>query len=254
MKKNLIEIPYPEEAEITREIDLILARGLEPKGSFYRQITTMYRQLGFKYLFKDLTEIIYLVAIALAFLLMTLPTVLVRIGPSNIYPLIYTLSPLIYLVGVLSFFYRMKRKPTFEIEMTCQYNLYQLAAFRMLVFSGVSILFNGILLCRMTWQIPLNFPLALGISIGALFLFSGALLYGLFNHGGKYMVPLIVLGWFGGNGLLSHWGGSHFSLYLTKVPIILYWGIGAFMICLYLKSLKGLMNLRRIGGNDYVNR
>src|SRR5699024_9044638 len=60
----------------------------------------------------------------------------------SIYAFIFTSSPIMYLAMSLFSFLNAKQNGTYGLEMTCKYDMYQVAAFRMLVFSVISILIN----------------------------------------------------------------------------------------------------------------
>src|SRR5699024_12450730 len=86
------------------------------------------------------------------------------------------------------------------LEMTCKYNVYQVIAFRMLVFSIISIVFNTFTIAWMSLiYADMQFIRALMISITALFIFSVLFLYVLMKKRSTVIVIMTICGWTLGN-------------------------------------------------------
>lgn len=204
-----MKIDMPNTKEINFEIDNIIEQGLVKKQSFYSYLKNIYRQVGFRYLFHDGLEI------ALSILIIS--SILISIAISNnlqdiggirgIYAYIFTVSPILYLTLSALHFIDVKQNKTYEIEMTCKYDIYQISAFRMLTFSIVSIMFNVIFIYIISY-IYGNIDLlkAFIISIASLFIFSIIFLFMLNTSNSRCIKYLAILGWIGIN----------ISLYIVK--------------------------------------
>ena len=120
-------IDIPNDFEIKNEINFILDSGLENKVSFYSYIKDMYQKIGFKNLFHDVSELVFVGVLVISILAFS--TILgVRnqfITKEKIYTFIFVISPLFYLSTNLFSFINMKENNTYETEMVCKYNLYQ---------------------------------------------------------------------------------------------------------------------------------
>ena len=54
------DIDMPDDLEIKKQVNLILDKGLENKKSFYLYMKEMYKNIGFKNLFHDKAELIFI--------------------------------------------------------------------------------------------------------------------------------------------------------------------------------------------------
>ena len=57
MEKNKFNVPFPEEAVIAKEIDQIIAQGLDQKVSVFKAMKLMYQQIGLRQIFLDRVEV-----------------------------------------------------------------------------------------------------------------------------------------------------------------------------------------------------
>ncbi|MFC4401964.1 hypothetical protein [Gracilibacillus xinjiangensis] len=243
MKKPNRKIPYPDEIEINKEISSILTEGIDKRANFWSFLHTMYRQLGFRFIFRDLTEIIYTIILSLFVvitLLMSLSDLLTW-AEWNVYTTIFTLSPITYLLFAYFFFIIQKQKPTYEVEMVCKYNLYQLAAFRMLTFSIVSMLLNSVFILGLMIEESIHFGYAFLLSSSSLFLYAVIFLYIQLYVQSRLVKLLLAIGWVIGNMLASIFSEELYILLLQQIPLYIYGMIIIGSFVLYLKGLKKLL-------------
>lgn len=251
MQKDKFDIEYPDEGIIKEQIKTIVMTGMTPKESFYSHLKEMYKQLGFKYLFRDKSEIIF------AMLLTTL--ILISIGLSakdyfemdvgNVYTFIFISSPILYVVICLLSYLKLKQTNSYEVEMTCKYNVYQVAAFRMLVFSIVCLGINAgfISLMSASYQ-HVNFLQAFMISVSSLFLFSTISLYLAARIRSKLANYFFAVGWILMNLLISVYSNAAYQLWIQHIPLYVY--IILILVCMivYLKNLKRLIAFKKVEG------
>ncbi|MBM7553103.1 hypothetical protein JOC33_002001 [Thalassobacillus pellis] len=250
MNKERIDIPYPDEDSIQMEINTIIAKGLNPKASFGSYLAAIYRSVGFRHLFHDWTEILYTLFITLFVLAVTSMSVMewIPVEKLNIYTFIFIGSPITYFVFAYVFFVNQKQKATYEVEMTCKYNLHQLAAFRMLVFSVLSMLINSVIILSISLHKSLDILHAFLLSSSALFLFALAFLY-VQLHMKSFQAKLTVTGmWVLGNILVSIHSVEFYEAFLQQIPFYIYGLIGIVAAGLYIRSLKGLLFAIRMKG------
>ncbi|MBX4265874.1 hypothetical protein [Clostridium estertheticum] len=251
MDKHESYIDFPNDDEIESEINSIIAKGLKPQQSFYFYVKSMYKQIGIKNLFHDITEIVFLVLIVLSILIFIAVSsrISVNIDNGNIYSFIFIFSPILYLTISLLSFINTKQKNTFEIEMTCKYNIYQLAAFRMLVFSAFCIVLNvSTLYLVSSLYNRIDFLQALMISVTSLFLFSTIFLYLILKVYSKVTKYFVLMGWVIMNLGASIFSSEFYTMFLNKIPFYVY--LTVTVICLYafIYSLKKLITFNNIGG------
>jgi len=251
MKNEKLFIDMPDEITIKNEINSTVERGIHKKESFYLYLKNMYRQLGFNCLFHDLGEIIFTFILVL--------TLLILIGLAGIYKMdikvgslyvfIMTVSPILYLIASLLAFISSKEKGTYDLEMTCKYNIYQLAAFRMLIFSVMCILSNIVLVCIIaSAYMQIELLRAVMIAIMSLFLFSSIFLYTILNLHLKFTKYIVLIGC-----LLINLGLYKFNImlyikFLTLTPIYIYLIVTVVCIFIYIKKLKELIKFAPMKG------
>ncbi|MGF7047399.1 hypothetical protein J2T13_001904 [Paenibacillus sp. DS2015] len=251
MDKEQFSVEFPDERTISIEISEIIAKGLPPQVSFLSYVTTMYKQLGFKYLFRDLTEIVFIICLVISILAMMAMGLQssFEFDHDSIYPFIFMISPILYLVIAYFFFANDKLKDTFEIEMTCKYNVYQLASLRMLIFSAVCMVVNVLFIYFLGLQYEeLNLWYAHLISLASLALFSTAFLFIMVRVQVRFTKTIFVACWLGINLLLHMYSRPFYYHLLNSVPIYVYLGFIFICFAIYIKHLKQLIVHKGVGG------
>ncbi|WP_078555176.1 hypothetical protein [Bacillus alkalicellulosilyticus] len=246
MKKQHFEIEFPDDKVIDEQVQLIVSKGLQPNQSFFASLKGMYYQIGMKYLFHDATEIIFMVLISIAILIF----IGIDIGQSLnqngvVYSIIFILSPILYLVMVSTSYFNTKQNQTLEIEMTCKYNISQVAAFRMFIFSMMSILGNLFFILIIAFVNPaINVILAFMISTTSLFLFSTLFLYVITKVKTKKVNYIFGISWILLNLLLYKFSFEFYHLFLKNLPIYVYGIITIICTLLYANHLNKLLSFK----------
>ncbi|NLY45064.1 MAG: hypothetical protein GX053_03620 [Tissierella sp.] len=251
MSKDRLEIEYPDDAMIESQIQMIISQGIKPKESFYSYLKKMYRQIGLRHIFHDATEIAFTFFIAISILLfITIGAVRESgVADESIYSFIFITSPMIYLTMALVSFVNTKFNGTYELEMTFKFNIYQLAAFRMLIFSIISILVNTMMIYLVAIiNRQMDFLMALMISTTSLFIFSIIFLYGMMKRNTAIKKHLIIGGWILSNLFLTIYSKEFYNTLLIHVPIYVYLLVITGCIYVYIKNLKKLMFSTDLGG------
>ncbi|ASS88917.1 hypothetical protein [Aeribacillus pallidus] len=234
------KIPFPSDKEIQQEIQKIIAKGMNKKPSFWQYMFTMYREVGFRNVFRDLTEIAFTIVLTIAvFAMFVLSTAEYFSWTAlDVYTFIFCFSPVVYFVIVFFFFICQKQKPAFEVEMTCKYNVYQLAAFRMFMFSIFAMLANGVIIFWLATEFSIHFPFAFLLSVASLFLFAAAFLYVLLYVPTKSGKIALFISWIAANLFLSYMNSYVYQAFLLNVPYFIYIIIGMAAMYIYVHQLK----------------
>ncbi len=246
-----MRIDMPDERTIKTEIDTIVAKGLYQKESFYSYLKNMYKHIGIRYLFRDGLEIIVTILLVSSILFFTITNSniydIAKTG--GIYAYLFTVSPILYLVMSISSFISAKQNGTYEIEMTCKYNMYQISAFRMLVFSTICILVNFLLVYAIiSIYINISFLRAFAISISSLFLFSTVFLFTITKLQSKLTKYFIVLGWIIINLALCIFDINLYAQLLSNISIYTWLAVTVVSLFIYIKNIKALISFRNIEG------
>lgn len=251
MNKHEFYIDFPDEATMKQQIDDIIEKGVKSKKTFYSFLKNMYTQIGIRYLFHDLVEIAFVALIVIASLIFVIinSQIQMSIDDGSIYTFIFIISPILYMAVSLVAFINTRLNNTYEIEMTCKYNFYQLSAFRMFVFSIFSIIINSISLGLVTvYHKEINFLQALMLSITSLFLFSAMFLYLIFKIRSAFAKYIMFFVWIFANYEASIYSSEFYNMFLNKIPIFVYLVIIIAFAYAYIRNLKRLIKFKNIKG------
>lgn len=243
---NKFEIDIPDEFEIKNQINIILDKGIQKQESFYSYIKNMYKSIGVKNLFHDLSEMIFIAVLVISILgFLYLRTYAIDVNKiEEIYAMIFTVSPLYYLVTNVFSFINLKENNTYEVEMACKYNVFQLASLRMLVFSIISVFINILFVASLYKHIDILRGIM--ISITSVFLFSSILLYGVVKVKSKYMRYVVIIGWIFINVLFINIDLNGYTNILQNVPIVIYGLILVISMYSYIKNIQILSRYKKI--------
>lgn len=238
-------IDMPDDLEIKNQINLILDKGLENKKSFYLYIKEMYQSIGFKNLFHDLSELIFIGVLLISIVAFGIISIRnnYMLPKEKIYTFIFIISPLYYLLTNVFSLINIKENNTYDIEMTCKYNLYQIAALRMLVFSFISILLSTVFVLGLHNQI--NLIRGIMVSITSIFLFSSLFLYSMTKikyYSARYIV---IIGWIIGNGVLLRLNSNQYFEFLQSIPLVVYVLATIISAFIYIKNILILSNYNK---------
>jgi hypothetical protein len=165
----------------------------------------------------------------------------------EVYSLIFILSPVLYFV--IGTVFLVRKNNTFEVEMTCKYHVFQLAAFRMLAFSIIAMLANILLVVVVFLSFQaINIMEALMISISSLSIFSTLYLYAIQKLRNRFTSLIVMTSWLLINLLPVFLSQDIYSLLLSKVPALVYLVVVTASLTFYMNSLKKLIAFRNVEG------
>lgn len=246
--KEKLQIPSLEDRVIQLQIDKIVSAGVTPKETFLSYLKSMNQQVGLRHIFSDRLEIGFIITIVAALLGLFIITPF--LGPiQNIYSYIFLLSPILFLVLSISTYARITQNNTYEVEMACKYNVYQIIAFRMLMFSVFSILLNTIAIAAVAIEYAeIDFLRAFLLSLTSLFLFSILLLFALMRRRTSIIVVITVVGWTLGNLFLQSANVQLYNDVLLKLPTVVNAIVLLGILFTYIRCLKKLIQHKQTEG------
>lgn len=248
MKKDKLHIPMPDDSAIDRQISQIVSQGLVKKESFTSYLRSMVQQVGWRHLFSDRLELgfIVLIAIGLYSLLLIMP---VHGDVQNLYAYIFLLSPILFLAFSIYTYMNKTQNDTYDVEMVCKYNVYQVVAFRMLVFSVSTMVLNTIAIAFLAIQYEeIHFIRAFMISGTSLFLFSIILSLALMNRRTKGIVIMTITVWLLGNNILRSVDNEFYNGMLIHMPVFIYAIVLLGCLLMYMNYLKKLLIFKQTEG------
>ncbi|NLP52598.1 hypothetical protein [Bacillus sp. RO1] len=249
MERERFKIEYPTEVEMKGQIESIIKKGLQKKQSFPAFLHEMYRHIGWRYVFRDATEVSFLTVIMMSLLVFVLYGFNGNAMNTQLYSLIFTLSPMFYFVIASTLLVHARMKPAFELEMTFKYHVFQLAAFRMLVFSVIGLGLNVVLMTIISEMFSsIHIMEALMLSLCSLSIFGSIHLYSMQKRKGKLVSYVWFSAWIVGNGTLVMFDSIAYSLFLSSVPVYVYAILITLSVYFYIRNLKRLITFRNVEG------
>lgn len=250
LKDDRWTVDYPDESKMKSEISFIVSKGLVKPKRFHEYLFEMYRQLGFRYLFRDGTEIIFtLLLISFAMVFGLFHVVENGKNADGLYAYLFVMSPILYMLVAALFLVNLRSSDTFAVEMTCKYHVYQLAAFRMLVFSIVGILLNisYILMLYLVYQ-DFNVGEAMLISVSSLSIFSTGYLYIIQKVKLRVTTYAVMAGWLLVNASLAYFSNELYANLLSQIPFFVYITVIVGCLYLYIRRLQFFLTFRNVEG------
>lgn len=234
------------------EIEEIVNEGIEEKESFFKYLKRMKNTLGLNIIFIDKLELIILgVVLTLALTLIGYNFDLSSVNRiKEFYGITFLFSPIIYLSMSLYGLVKSKENNMMEIEITCKYNIYQIATFRIFVFSIIGALINVFVIGLISLLGKnIGFVRLSIISISGVFLFSSIMLFIITKAKWKLGKYIYIVLWIGINLWISFFSNKIGNLIFLNMPIWIHFFIAIGAIVIYIKNLKNLINLRRDKGD-----
>lgn len=207
----------------------------------------MYQQVGIKHLFSDRSELTFILITAITLLILFF----IRPDPAtaqmeDLYAFIFLISPVLFIVLSIYTYTNKITNATYEVEMVCKYNVFQIIAFRMLVFSVITILVNSLTIFFIVRVYDyIQFFRAFMISTSGLFIFSVVFLYILMRRRTKVVATVMIFAWLIGNLLLRFMNNKLYSDILVNLPLFIYGIIIIISIFIYINFLKRLIHYKQ---------
>lgn len=239
-------IDIPSDFEIEHQINSIVEKGIKEKESFYSHIKNMYKAIGFKNLFHDLSELTFVGILVVSIVAIFIKNIMgeSQVSSESVYAYIFIISPILYFSTIVFSYINIKENNTYQVEMVCKYNVLQIASLRMLVCSIICILVNTLVIIIMSSKII--FIKAIMISISSLFLFSSIALYSLVNIKNTIKKCVVVLGWIALNGVFYIIDVGTYNKLLSSVPTYIYTIVSIGSVYLYMKNIKKLSGYEKL--------
>lgn len=240
----------PDELTIQNQINKIVATVVKPRESFLTYLKSMYQQIGIKYLFSDRSELVFILFIAINLLSILLIRSESAFGQvDNLYAFIFLISPVLFIALSVYTYSNKIINATYDVEMTCKYNVYQIIAFRMLAFSVLATLVNSLTIFFIVMAYDdVQFFRAFMISITGLFIFSIIFLYTLMKKRSTVAVAVTIIGWTVGNLLLKFTDNKLYNDILVNLPLFVFVIILIGSISFYIHLLKRLIQFKHTEG------
>ncbi len=250
MRKEKMHIPMPDDERMEMEIKKIVAQGLRRQPSFWVSLQTIVQQIGFRQLFSDRSEQVYLwmMALMVGVIFFVKPDLAVE-QVADVYAFLFLVSPVLFFVFSVYTYANKITNGTYEVEMTCKYDVYQMIAFRMLAFSIVTIVMNAAMIAGFVALYEnVAFLRALVISTTGLFVFSVFFLFVMWKRRSTMTVVVVIGSWLLGNILAKQVNASLYNDMLVHLPLVVYALVLIGAAYMYVQLLKKFMRQHNAEG------
>ncbi|TSB45867.1 hypothetical protein [Alkalicoccobacillus porphyridii] len=257
MNKDRKNIPFTQ-IEKENSIDFILKEvDLQPV-TFRAFIRSYFQEVGFRYLFWGLGDILFIVGLLLVgVVILYLPDLHQSLdnGHSDkIYFTVFMVSPLCYALLYFLGIWKERLLGTFELKMTLRVSLKELLILRMLAFSGIALVVSvgsNVLMWQLLGQ-ELSLMRLFSLSFTSLFLFANIQLLL------EYKVPLRCSYWvtpivWGGIGVFLVWQQEWIAQLLVYVPFSIVTLIVFGLLVLFIYLLRHNYFMQKEGTITYAN-
>ncbi|MBC8588870.1 hypothetical protein [Paratissierella segnis] len=241
-----MNIIKPTNSEKENAIENILSKGLSKPDGLMQFSNKIYRTLGFKFIFFDISQaIIMAVAVTVGFFLLYSLS-----SPRNVYSTLYAVSPLFFITVVFLTEFFERNGSLYELKMTFKYTIQEVIIFRILCYSLISM----VICIFISISIPdkYNFLRAVSITLSALFICAAFTIYIMRNFNGRWvhftslvvwvtivLLPVLIL-------------GESWELLLSQIPIGITLTVSVIGFILYLNEIKKLINMNKMEVQYYV--
>lgn len=237
--------------DIEDNIDDILNKGLKGKQGFFSFLKSAKRELGFRNIFNDRSELIFIGIIFTITVILFGLSFNMSISSDNdfIYKFKaynFTVAPIIYFIICSYSFINSKLNRTYEIQATCKYNFYNITAIRMFAFSIVAIVTNTIVILTMyLTKRNFNFFDTFIVSASSLFIFSVIYILILIYLKKPMYKYLVLILWILGSVITVCNVGNNLVKMFLEMPLYIHLLITITLIVVYFKNLTKLMKVKR---------
>lgn len=240
--KNFMDEVWRRIKEREQAIEIMSALERKKENNVLLVAKEFFGGMGISRLFYGILDV---VAVAMVISICIFIGIYIYLGFDSryVYSMLFIFSPTLYTgIFCLSYVKEMQTR-TLYVQMGCRYTFFHVMVFRMLMNSGLAIIFNVIYICTLNHRFDLNLNKALALSFSSLMLFSVILLKSL--EAKKKIVSFIWVNaaWYGLNFLIFHGASDLYEEFIDQIPLgILAAAIFLFIVCYY-RGLKKILDI-----------
>lgn len=201
--------------DVNASIEYILAQGLVKPPKFRERISKMFRIIGWKFIFWDLSYSLIFTSVTLLGI-----TYLANYAPSNFqYSVAFGISPTLFLFIMLFAEMNERTCKLYELKLTCHYTSWQIAALRIMCYSLAGAVFSIIVATFCTTNITQFFRM-LPLCFGGLLLCAATELSVVRLTRNKWAIAIFTIVWLLINLALPFTFRNDWELFLSEIPLI----------------------------------
>lgn len=246
-----MKIEYPTNEQIEKSVGIICENGIKKRETVFSFIKNMTLNLGLKNIFYGFYDVMFIsiLVTCAAYLLFLFSINNLPGAEEKIYIFSFTFAPFMFALLFFLNFAKEKSADTFIIKMTCKYSFFYLLAYRMFVFSLLSVVVNSLYILVFFSDFKISFVTIISLSLSALFVYSLLLIAMLIKF--STVKPAIGLSalWIFADAVFYVCFKEFFAEILKAVPLFVWMIIVVGASILYFNFLPKLISKRR---NEYA--
>lgn len=204
-------------------------------------------RLGIRGLFYGIVDVIA-VSVMITIGVLTVVGLFLRLDPQYVYSMVFIFSPTLY-AGIFCLAYVKETQiNTINVQMSCRYTFFHVLLFRMLLNSGLAIVFNLIYICTLNRLFDMNPVKALALSFSSLMLFSVMLLKAMRSRNRFWCLAQTCMVWFGANLLAFNSIRDLYVGFIDRIPFSVLIVAAVLFCAFYYGELKKMITM------DYKRR
>lgn len=256
MNRERKNIPFTQGEKENSIVFILEEVNLQPV-TFRGFLRSYFQEVGFRYLFWGLSDILFIVGLLLVGVgMLYIPDLnhLFENDYSKIYFTVFMASPLCYALLYFLGIWKERLLGTFELKMTLRVSLKELLIVRMLAFSGISLIVSmgsNVLIWQLLSQ-ELSLMRLFSLSFSSLFLFANIQLlleYKIPIRSSHWVTPLI----WGAVGVLFVWKQERIAQLLLYLPLSIVTAIVFGLLLLFIYLLRHNYFMEKEGTITYVS-
>ena len=197
-----MNIMIPSDSEKAKSIEEILGKGLTGNVKVQHEINRMVSSIGIKNAFLGVGDAvalsILLGVISFSIQLLLLTNEVNTSWHNHIYVVMFFSSPIIYFAMYFFIYLKEKIVNTYELLMTCRYNINHITAIRLIIISGVSLIFvlvGSIIISVFTHHADFSFLTVFGVSLSSILLYGILTLLALILPNRRFYQTAVPIFW-----------------------------------------------------------
>lgn len=240
-EKKFIQGIWEKVEEQEQNIKILKAMEIEQEQNMGFAAKNILKGLGVRGLLNGIADVI---AVSMVISICIFAGIYLYLGfdAGYIYSMVFIFSPTLYAsIFCLSYIKEMQLN-TIHVQMSCRYTFLHVMVFRMLLNSGLAVLFNLVYVCTLNSQFEMNLWKALALSFSALMVFSVMLLKSLRikNRTAGFVGACMV--WFGMNLLMFSGMNELYMEFINQIPMSILIAATILFGAFYFKELERMLS------------
>lgn len=241
-ERKFIEDVWQKVEERERNVEILNALERKNESNMLLVAKEFLSGIGMKGLLYGIADVI---AVSMVISICIFAGIYIYLGFDSqyVYSMIFIFSPTLYTSIFCLSYVKEIQTNTFNVQMSCRYTFFHVLVFRMLLNSGLAIVFNLIYIFTLSSQFNISPLKALALSFSSLMLFSVLLLKTLGRRNKISAFTGMNAVWFGANLLVFHGMKDLYMRFIDQIPLSVLVFAALIFVAFYYTELKKMLSM-----------